>query len=105
MEKLACNGQVEEGGHVSAFMSVGEETKILDDNGSSFQIGDHADDQEGLTISEEDVESVKHVNWFVRKYYPWLALTAGFIYGTQAFVQSFLLDENQKDFSFALFMP
>ena len=51
MEHLACNGQVEEGGHVSAFMSVGEETKILDEDGSSFHIGDHAHDQEGLTIS------------------------------------------------------
>lgn len=89
MEHLAHKHEEEKG----AFKLVGEETKIIDDEGCSL---DHAQDQEGLPVSEEGADPIKHVNWFVRKYYPWLALTAGFIYGTQAFIQSYLLDENAQ---------
>ena len=90
MQYLAHKHEEETG----AFKSVGEETKIIDDDGCSFV---HAQDhQEGQPGSEEGAEPIKHVNWFVRKYYPWLALTAGFIYGTQAFIQSYLLDENAQ---------
>ena len=36
VEHLAYHGQVEEAGQSAAFKSVGEETKILDDDGCSF---------------------------------------------------------------------
>lgn len=74
-------------------MSVGEETKTVDEY-FSFEREDDQHDQESKPMIEEDAEQIKHVNWFVRKYYPWLALMAGFIYGTQAFVQRFMLDKN-----------
>ena len=94
LEHLECAWQeVEEEG--AFFKSVNEETKIVD-NDYSFERGNDLHEQESKAAIEEDAESIKHVNWFVRKYYPWLALTAGFIYGTQAFIQSFMLNQNAQ---------
>lgn len=53
----------------------------------------------------EQASSVRKVNQFVRKYYPWLAISAGIIYGSQVFIQKILLESVQNTNSIAIFMP
>ena len=53
----------------------------------------------------QEISSVRKVNYFVRKYYPWLAISAGIIYGSQVFIQKILLESVQNTNSIAIFMP
>jgi len=57
-----------------------------------------------MSLSQE-ISSVRKVNYFVRKYYPWLAISAGIIYGSQVFIQKILLESVQNTNSIAIFMP
>ncbi len=57
-----------------------------------------------MSLSQE-ISSVRKVNHFVRKYYPWLAISAGIIYGSQVFIQKILLESVQNTNSIAIFMP
>jgi hypothetical protein len=51
---------------------------VKDDN---FKIDAQSDISNSI-----DFSSARKVNNFVRKYYPWLAISAGIIYGSQVFI-------------------
>ena len=62
------------------------------------------DENSDIPLTQE-VSSVRKVNNFVRKHYPWLAISAGIIYGSQVFIQKILLESVQNTNSIAIFMP